>query len=117
MTPSTPSASESSNQKLSQYHKYGQPHSRRPTSTLQRSSSVLGCLDAIEKDFDKAFYDLDVLIGDVDTDHSELTFEARSKMTAISGCFAQLMLKAQALIQKNVILEVGCLHLIIGLFI
>uniref|UniRef100_A0AC34G086 PDZ domain-containing protein n=1 Tax=Panagrolaimus sp. ES5 TaxID=591445 RepID=A0AC34G086_9BILA len=74
-------------------------------SSFQRSSPVLTWLDALEKDFDKAFVDLDLLIGEVDTDQSEITYEARQKMTSLSSCFAQLIHKSQSLFQKNVKLE------------
>uniref|UniRef100_A0A914YUC0 PDZ domain-containing protein n=1 Tax=Panagrolaimus superbus TaxID=310955 RepID=A0A914YUC0_9BILA len=74
-------------------------------SAFQRSSPVLTWLDALEKDFDKAFVDLDLLIGEVDTDQSEITYEARQKMTSLSSCFAQLIHKSQSLFQKNVKLE------------
>lgn len=65
----------------------------------------LNWLDALEKDFDKAFVDLDILFGEVDADQAELVFEARQKMTSISSCFAQLVHKSQALSLKNTKLE------------
>lgn len=37
-------------------------------STFNRSVPVLSWLDTLEKDFDKAFVDLDLLLGDFDSD-------------------------------------------------
>uniref|UniRef100_A0A7E4UR71 Golgi-associated PDZ and coiled-coil motif-containing protein n=1 Tax=Panagrellus redivivus TaxID=6233 RepID=A0A7E4UR71_PANRE len=79
----------------------------RPTvaAAFHRPSPVLTWMDALEKDFDKAFVNLDLLLGEIDTDQSELTFDARQKMTAISGCFAQLVHKTQAMFQRNAAFE------------
>uniref|UniRef100_A0AC34QVQ0 PDZ domain-containing protein n=1 Tax=Panagrolaimus sp. JU765 TaxID=591449 RepID=A0AC34QVQ0_9BILA len=86
-----------------------------PTTSTNRKQTVaaafhrppppLNWLDALEKDFDKAFVDLDLLLGEVDTDQAELVFEARQKMTSISSCFAQLVHKSQALSFRNTKLE------------
>ena len=64
-------------------------------------------LELLEKEFDKAFVDLDLLLGDIDPDQCELTFEGRQKMTALSAAFAQLCHKAQTVFQSNAKLEVS----------
>ncbi|XP_041352501.1 Golgi-associated PDZ and coiled-coil motif-containing protein-like [Gigantopelta aegis] len=62
-------------------------------------------LEILEKEFDKAFVDLDILLGEIDPDQCELTFEGRQKMTALSAAFAQLCHKAQTVFQCNAKLE------------
>ncbi|CAF1266902.1 unnamed protein product [Adineta ricciae] len=62
-------------------------------------------LDILEKEFDKAFVDIDLLLGDIDQDQSEITDEGRAKMTVLSSCFAQLAHKAQTISQANAKLE------------
>ena len=64
-------------------------------------------LDLLEKEFDKAFVDLDILLGEVDPDQCEITYEGRRKMTALSAAFAQLCHKAQTIFQNNAKLEVS----------
>ncbi|KAH7728352.1 gopc protein [Aphelenchoides avenae] len=64
------------------------------------NASPLAWLDVLEKDFDKNFVDLDLLIGDVDSDQSDITYDSRQKMTALSSCFAQLIHKTQSLHQR-----------------
>ncbi len=63
-------------------------------------------LEILENEFDKAFVDLDLLLGEVDPDQCEITFEGRQKMTALSAAFAQLCHKAQTIFQSNAKLEV-----------
>ncbi|XP_046664891.1 Golgi-associated PDZ and coiled-coil motif-containing protein-like isoform X2 [Homalodisca vitripennis] len=58
-------------------------------------------LDILEKEFDKAFVDLDLLIGDLDSDEPEMVYNARQKMATLSSCFAQLTHKAQTIFQNN----------------
>ncbi|KJH40980.1 hypothetical protein DICVIV_13054 [Dictyocaulus viviparus] len=53
--------------------------------------------DTLEKDFDKAFVALDMLLGEIDSDQVEITYEGRQKMTSLSASFAQLMHKAQSM--------------------
>ena len=69
--------------------------------------SMFRWLDLLEKEFDKSFVDLDVLLGDIDPDQSEITLDGRLKMTALSSSFAQLAHKAQTVFQANAKLEVG----------
>ena len=63
-------------------------------------------LETLEKEFDKAFVDLDLLLGEVDPDQCEITYEGRQKMTALSAAFAQLCHKAQTIFESNGKLEV-----------
>ncbi|KAK2186834.1 hypothetical protein NP493_187g00048 [Ridgeia piscesae] len=62
-------------------------------------------LETLEKEFDKAFVDLDLLLGEVDPDQCEITYEGRQKMTALSAAFAQLCHKAQTIFESNGKLE------------
>ncbi len=64
-------------------------------------------LEILEHEFDKAFVDLDLLLGEIDPDQCEITFEGRQKMTALSAAFAQLCHKAQTIFQSNAKLEVS----------
>ncbi|EPB76903.1 PDZ/DHR/GLGF domain protein [Ancylostoma ceylanicum] len=61
------------------------------------NESPVAWSDALEKDFDKAFVALDLLLGEIDSDQVEITYEGRQKMTSLSGSFAQLMHKAQSM--------------------
>lgn len=70
------------------------------------SVSAFRWLDILEKEFDKAFVDLDLLLGDIDQDQSELTDEGRAKLSVLSSCFAQLSHKAQTISQLNAKSEV-----------
>lgn len=69
--------------------------------------TMISWLEMLEKEFDKAFVDLDLILGEVDSDQIEVTFEGRQKMTALSAAFAQLVHKAQTIFQTNVRLEVS----------
>ncbi|ESN92053.1 hypothetical protein HELRODRAFT_181830 [Helobdella robusta] len=68
-------------------------------------------LDILEKEFDKSFVDLDLLLGDVDPDQCDITYDGRQKMTALSAAFAQLSHKAQTIFQSNAKLEAQLLDL------
>ncbi|XGW23864.1 hypothetical protein V3C99_005796 [Haemonchus contortus] len=61
------------------------------------TESPVAWSDALEKDFDKAFVALDLLLGEIDSDQVEITYEGRQKMTSLSASFAQLMHKAQSM--------------------
>ncbi|EDV24971.1 uncharacterized protein TRIADDRAFT_13274, partial [Trichoplax adhaerens] len=63
--------------------------------------TMLSWLEVLEKDFDKSFVDLDLLLGQIDPDQFELTVDGRNKMTFLSSAFAQLSQKAQAIFQSN----------------
>lgn len=68
--------------------------------------SVFRWLEVLEKEFDKAFVDVDLLLGEIDPDQADITYEGRQKMTSLSSCFAQLCHKAQTVFQLNHKLEV-----------
>nr|CDQ02905.1 BMA-GOPC-1 [Brugia malayi] len=74
----------------------------RMTTLDERSvvGPMLIWLDALEKDFDKAFVDLDLLLGEIDSDQ----VIHRHKMTALSSAFAQLVHKAQTIFQLKIVL-------------
>ncbi|KAK6295187.1 hypothetical protein J4Q44_G00344130 [Coregonus suidteri] len=63
--------------------------------------SMFRWLDVLEKEFDKAFVDVDLLLGEIDPDQADITYEGRQKMTSLSSCFAQLCHKAQTIFQLN----------------
>uniref|UniRef100_A0A2K5S804 Golgi-associated PDZ and coiled-coil motif-containing protein n=1 Tax=Cebus imitator TaxID=2715852 RepID=A0A2K5S804_CEBIM len=62
-------------------------------------------LEVLEKEFDKAFVDVDLLLGEIDPDQADISYEGRQKMTSLSSCFAQLCHKAQTVSQINHKLE------------
>ncbi|PSN41281.1 Golgi-associated PDZ and coiled-coil motif-containing protein [Blattella germanica] len=68
-------------------------------------------LDILEKEFDKAFVDLDILIGDLDAEDPDMVYTARQKMATLSSCFAQLTHKAQTIFQNSAKVEVGDIFL------
>ena len=80
---------------------------------MTASVNTFRWLDILEKEFDKAFVDLDILLSDIDPDQSEITDEGRSKMAALSSCFAQLAHKAQTIFQANAKLEVNLFSTVI----
>ena len=82
------------------------------TAGNMANMAALHWLELLEKEFDKAFVDLDILLGEIDPDQCELTYEGRRKMTALSSAFAQLCHKSQTIFQNNVKLEVGVLTFI-----
>nr|CAD2175740.1 unnamed protein product [Meloidogyne enterolobii] len=74
------------------------------TSSKNNSSST-DSFDVLENEFDKAFVDLDVLIGEVEQENSELSFECRRRLTRISGIFVQFVHKVAIMNQHNCELE------------
>nr|CAD2171297.1 unnamed protein product [Meloidogyne enterolobii] len=74
------------------------------TSSKNNSSST-DSFDVLENEFDKAFVDLDVLIGEVEQENSELSFECRRRLTRISGIFVQFVHKVAIMNQRNCELE------------
>ena len=73
------------------------------------SASVVSAfrwLEVLEKEFDKAFVDLDIVLGDAEEDPMDLIEDARTKMSILSSCFAQLVHKAQTIFQSNAKYEV-----------
>lgn len=73
---------------------------------MATASLTFRWLDILEKEFDKAFVDLDLLLGDFDLDQIELASEGKQKLAALSSAFAQLSHKAQTIFQANAKLEV-----------
>ncbi|XP_017288251.1 Golgi-associated PDZ and coiled-coil motif-containing protein isoform X2 [Kryptolebias marmoratus] len=67
--------------------------------------SMFRWLEVLEKEFDKAFVDVDLLLGEIDPDQVDITYEGRQKMTSLSSCFAQLCHKTQTVFQLNHKLE------------
>ncbi|XP_026173972.1 Golgi-associated PDZ and coiled-coil motif-containing protein isoform X2 [Mastacembelus armatus] len=72
---------------------------------LGSAMSMFRWLEVLEKEFDKAFVDVDLLLGEIDPDQVDLTYEGRQKMTSLSSCFAQLCHKTQTVFQLNHKLE------------
>uniref|UniRef100_A0A8C4Z036 Golgi-associated PDZ and coiled-coil motif-containing protein n=1 Tax=Gadus morhua TaxID=8049 RepID=A0A8C4Z036_GADMO len=63
--------------------------------------SMFRWLEVLEKEFDKAFVDVDLLLGEIDPDQSDITYEGRQKMTSLSSCFAQLCHKQIQLLGRD----------------
>lgn len=74
-------------------------------SGLVPGMSMFRWLEVLEKEFDKAFVDVDLLLGEIDPDQVDITYEGRQKMTSLSSCFAQLCHKTQTVFQLNHKLE------------
>ncbi|XP_075252513.1 Golgi-associated PDZ and coiled-coil motif-containing protein-like isoform X1 [Convolutriloba macropyga] len=74
-------------------------------------TSLFAWLEVIEKEFDKAFVDLDLILGDIDSEQIDLTYDGRQKMTALSAAFAQLCHKSQTIFQMNAKLEAQLLNM------
>ncbi|KAM9354341.1 Golgi-associated PDZ and coiled-coil motif-containing protein isoform 2-T2 [Pholidichthys leucotaenia] len=75
------------------------------TTGLGPGMSMFRWLEVLEKEFDKAFVDVDLLLGEIDPDQADITYEGRQKMTSLSSCFAQLCHKSQTVFQLNHKLE------------
>ncbi|XP_056280485.1 Golgi-associated PDZ and coiled-coil motif-containing protein isoform X2 [Pseudoliparis swirei] len=75
------------------------PAAQRPG--LGPGMSMFRWLEVLEKEFDKAFVDVDLLLGEIDPDQVDITYEGRQKMTSLSSCFAQLCHKTQTVFQLN----------------
>lgn len=78
-----------------------------PVGVSPGGVSMFRWLEVLEKEFDKAFVDVDLLLGEIDPDQADITYEGRQKMTSLSSCFAQLCHKAQTVSQINHKLEVS----------
>lgn len=76
-----------------------------PAAATGSGMSMFRWLEVLEKEFDKAFVDVDLLLGEIDPDQADITYEGRQKMTSLSSCFAQLCHKAQTIFQLNHKLE------------
>ncbi|KAL1246211.1 Golgi-associated PDZ and coiled-coil motif-containing protein [Trichinella spiralis] len=78
----------------------------RPTDVLtgdqaQQGVCFYASLEQVEKQFDRAFVDLDLLLGQVDIEQLELTLHGRRKLTILSAAFARLIHKCQSLFHAN----------------
>ncbi|XP_033099367.1 Golgi-associated PDZ and coiled-coil motif-containing protein-like isoform X2 [Anneissia japonica] len=73
--------------------------------------AALHWLEILEKEFDKAFVDLDILLGEIDPDQCDITYDGRQKMTALSAAFAQLCHKSQTIFQNNAKYEAQIMNL------
>ncbi|EEB20065.1 pist/gopc/cal/fig, putative [Pediculus humanus corporis] len=62
-------------------------------------------LEILEKEFDKNFVDLDLLIEDLDAEEPDFVHSARQKLAGLSSCFAQLTHKAQTIFQNSAKIE------------
>lgn len=80
-------------------------------TTNSDKMAALSWLDLLEKEFDKSFVDLDLLLGEIDVEQCDITYEGRTKMTSLSSAFAQLCHKAQTIFQNNAKLEAQLLDL------
>ncbi|TKS65273.1 PDZ and coiled-coil motif-containing protein [Collichthys lucidus] len=81
------------------------------SSGLGPGISMFRWLEVLEKEFDKGFVDVDLLLGEIDPDQVDITYEGRQKMTSLSSCFAQLCHKTQTVFQLNHKLEILVPHL------
>ena len=43
-------------------------------------------LEVLEKEFDKSFVDLDILLGDIDEEQQDIALEGRERMTRLEAC-------------------------------
>ncbi|KAH1013854.1 hypothetical protein HUJ04_002790 [Dendroctonus ponderosae] len=68
-------------------------------------------LDILEKEFDNAFVDLDLSLGEIEGEDSATVFNARQKLGSIGSCFAQLAHKAQTVFQNSAKVEAELIHL------
>lgn len=62
-------------------------------------------LEVLEKEFDKAFVDLDLIVGQFEDESNDLVFEARQRMANMSSVFAQLVHKTAVVFENNSKLE------------
>ncbi|GJQ67395.1 hypothetical protein Trydic_g8272 [Trypoxylus dichotomus] len=62
-------------------------------------------LDILEKEFDKAFVDLDLTIGELDSEEPDIVYNVRQRLCSLSSCFAQLTHKAQTIFQNSAKIE------------
>lgn len=68
-------------------------------------------LDILEKEFDKAFVDLDLAIGELESEEPDVVFNVRQKLCTLSSCFAQLTHKAQTIFQNSAKIEAELIHM------
>uniref|UniRef100_A0A1Y1KPL3 PDZ domain-containing protein n=2 Tax=Photinus pyralis TaxID=7054 RepID=A0A1Y1KPL3_PHOPY len=68
-------------------------------------------LDILEKEFDKAFVDLDLAIGELDPEELDIVYRVRQKLCTLSSCFAQLTHKSQTIFQSSAKIEAELIHM------
>lgn len=68
-------------------------------------------LDILEKEFDKAFVDLDLALGEIEAEEANVVFNVRQKLCTLGSCFAQLSHKAQTIFQNSAKVEAELIHL------
>ncbi|CAH0556445.1 unnamed protein product [Brassicogethes aeneus] len=68
-------------------------------------------LDILEKEFDKAFVDLDLAIGELESEEPDVVFNVRQKLCTLSSCFAQLTHKSQTIFQNSAKVEAELIHM------
>ncbi|CAH1102621.1 unnamed protein product [Psylliodes chrysocephalus] len=68
-------------------------------------------LDILEKEFDKAFVDLDLSISELESEDPDLVYNVRQKICTLSSCFAQLTHKAQTIFQNSAKVEAELIHM------
>ncbi|XP_019867271.2 uncharacterized protein LOC109596213 isoform X2 [Aethina tumida] len=68
-------------------------------------------LDILEKEFDKAFVDLDLSIGELESEEPDVVFNVRQKLCTLSSCFAQLTHKSQTIFQNSAKIEAELIHM------
>ncbi|CAG9863374.1 unnamed protein product [Phyllotreta striolata] len=68
-------------------------------------------LDILEKEFDKAFVDLDLNISELESEEPSLVFNVRQKLCTLSSCFAQLTHKSQTIFQNSAKIEAELVHM------
>lgn len=70
-------------------------------------SAGMKWLEVLEKEFDSAFVNLDLILNQIDDEQADLVCDARNKTTSLSASFAQLIHKAIVLAENNDKLEVS----------
>lgn len=73
-------------------------------------------LDLLESEFEKAYVDLDLMLGDIDEEQIDLMVACRKKIISLSAAFTQLAHKAQVVFVTNGKLEVFSFVFFITLF-
>lgn len=72
---------------------------------MTSASALLSSFDLLEKEFDRSFVDLDLIISDPDLDEDDMVVTAKEKMSTLSSCFSQICHKSQIAVQENAKLE------------
>ncbi|KAL3102165.1 hypothetical protein niasHS_003574 [Heterodera schachtii] len=78
---------------------------RSNASTFHGIVPSLGWLELLENEFDKAFVDIDLMLGEFESEQGEIVHECRQKLMAISSVFAQFGHKTQLIHQQKCFFE------------